>query len=214
MVIPNENEEEKANFTIKWVLKKPTNDDQNLTPNRNTEPEMDHTAEASTSKNETPLATPQTNGGISSEGCSCNDGVKPKVVINLKRKRENDEKEDEQKESTVAEPKNLLPWNLRTRRSQCERDNELNKDSRNNSDNKIQRSEVKIELTKKEIEQDLRILSGHPLRGKPKKRPKVVQNHLDVSRIRLFLIISKNIFPGLNLKEITAKSYKVPERSS
>ncbi|OIW07777.1 hypothetical protein TanjilG_03564 [Lupinus angustifolius] len=195
MVIPNGNEEEKENSKIKWVIKKPTNADQNLTPNRTMEPEMNHVAEASTSKNPTTVATPQTNGGISSEGCSCNEGVKPKLVNNLKKNRAKDEKENEQQESTVA-PKNSLPWNLRTRRSKCEKANELKKD------NKIQRSELKVELTKKEIEEDLKAMLGHPLRGKPKKRPKVVQNQLD------------NVFPGLNLKGITAKSYKVIEPSS
>ncbi|CAL0303096.1 unnamed protein product [Lupinus luteus] len=197
MVIPN-GEEKKANLTIKWVIKNPTNDDQNLTPNRNMEPEMNQAAEASTSKNPTTVATPQTDGGISSEGCSCNEGVNPKLVISLKRIRANDEKEDEQQQESKVVPKNSLPWNLRTRQSHCETANDLRK----NSDDKIQRSEIKVELTKKEIKEDLKVMLGHPLRGKPKKRPKVVQNHLD------------NVFPGLNLKDITAKSYKVPKSPS
>ncbi|KAI8539087.1 hypothetical protein RHMOL_Rhmol09G0153900 [Rhododendron molle] len=64
---------------------------------------------------------------------------------------------------------------------------------------KRERSRFSVSLSRQEIEEDFRALTGHKLPRRPKKRPKIVQKELDT------------IFPGLWLTEITADIYKVPD---
>ncbi|XVE75208.1 hypothetical protein DITRI_Ditri12bG0077300 [Diplodiscus trichospermus] len=137
------------------------------------------------------------------------------------------EKEKEKEKSPPVEVE-ARPWNLRTRRAACKAPingggmyNNYNSSTKNEpikspkvrdrgpsvassavaaaSEKKKPRPKLSVPLTKKEIEEDFMLMTGHrPLR-RPKKRARHVQNQLD------------SLFPGLWLTEVTVDSYKVPE---
>ncbi|KAL7001119.1 hypothetical protein U1Q18_002272 [Sarracenia purpurea var. burkii] len=62
---------------------------------------------------------------------------------------------------------------------------------------KRERPKFSVSLSRKEIEEDFRELTGHRPHRRPKKRPKIVQKELD------------SLFPGLWLTEVTFDAYKV-----
>ncbi|KAF7132153.1 hypothetical protein RHSIM_Rhsim09G0105900 [Rhododendron simsii] len=64
---------------------------------------------------------------------------------------------------------------------------------------KRERSRFSVSLSRREIEEDFRALTGNRPPRRPKKRPKIVQKELDI------------LFPGLWLTEVTADMYKVPD---
>ncbi|XVE70400.1 hypothetical protein DITRI_Ditri10aG0069600 [Diplodiscus trichospermus] len=146
----------------------------------------------------------------------------PKQKVREKEK----EKEKEKEESPAVEV--ARPWNLRTRRAACKAPingggmyNNYNSSMKYEviksskvrdrgpsiassavaaaAEKKRPRPKFSVSLTKKEIEEDFMLMTGHrPLR-RPKKRARHVQNQLD------------SLFPGLWLTEVTVDSYKVPE---
>ncbi|CAL9203701.1 unnamed protein product, partial [Musa hybrid cultivar] len=91
-----------------------------------------------------------------------------------------------------------------------------------------ERPKFSITLTREEIEEDIYSVTGHRARRRPRKRPRVIQKQLDVSRSahlvqfilfflvkRLHFMISsllyQLLFPGSWLSEITLDTYKVPD---
>ncbi|KAK8677130.1 hypothetical protein V6N13_142686 [Hibiscus sabdariffa] len=131
-------------------------------------------------------------------------------------------KEKEREESPAVEAR---PWNLRTRRAACMApvdgggtNNNYNSPTRNEvisslrvrgrgqtvasaaaDEKKRERPEFSVTLSKQEIEEDFMVMVGRRPRKRPKKRARYVQRELD------------SLFPGLQLTEVTAESYKVPE---
>ncbi|KAF5777355.1 hypothetical protein HanXRQr2_Chr12g0534631 [Helianthus annuus] len=61
------------------------------------------------------------------------------------------------------------------------------------------RAKFSVPLSRKEMEKDFEDMGERRLPRKPKKRPRVIQNHLDT------------LFPGLWLTEIHADLYRVSE---
>ncbi|XVF44187.1 hypothetical protein PTKIN_Ptkin02bG0101000 [Pterospermum kingtungense] len=150
----------------------------------------------------------------------------PKQKVKEKEKIKEKEKEREESPSVELEAR---PWNLRTRRAACKAPiigggtnnnfsypmkNEVTKATKVRdrgqtaassaaaaaaAEKKKPRPKFSVPLSKKEIEEDFMVMTGHrPLR-RPKKRPRYVQKQLD------------SLFPGLWLTEVTVDSYKVPE---
>ncbi|GMI83506.1 hypothetical protein like AT1G25370 [Hibiscus trionum] len=133
-------------------------------------------------------------------------------------------KEKERGESPVAEVE-ARPWNLRKRRAACMApvngggtNSNYNSPTRNEvinslrvrgrgqpvasaaaDEKKRERPEFSVTLSKQEIEEDFMVMVGRRPRKRPKKRARYVQKELD------------SLFPGLQLTEATADSYKVPE---
>ncbi|KAK8716382.1 hypothetical protein V6N13_043693 [Hibiscus sabdariffa] len=64
---------------------------------------------------------------------------------------------------------------------------------------KRERPKFSVTLLKQDIEEDFMVMVGCRLRKRPKKCARYVQKELD------------SLFPGLQLMEVTADSYKVPE---
>lgn len=135
-------------------------------------------------------------------------------------KRKMKEKEIEESPAVAVEAR---PWNLRTRRAACKApidgggtNNNYNSPMKNEvinsprvrdrgssvasatadaaaAEKKRPRPKFSVSLSKKEIEEDFMVMAGHrPLR-RPKKRPRYVQNQLDVSF--MFLIFPALFFP-------------------
>ncbi|KAI3731602.1 hypothetical protein L1987_62791 [Smallanthus sonchifolius] len=67
------------------------------------------------------------------------------------------------------------------------------------SGEKRDRRKFSVSLSRRELEEDFTAMTGRRLPRKPKKRPRIVQKHLDT------------LFPGLWLTEITADLYRVPD---
>ncbi|XP_039072100.1 uncharacterized protein LOC120219353 [Hibiscus syriacus] len=136
----------------------------------------------------------------------------------LKRK----EKEKEREELPAVEVE-ARPWNLRKRRAACKApidggtNNNYNSPTRNevinslrvrnrgqpvvsvaNEEMKRARPEFSVSLSKQEIEEDFMVMVGRRPRKRPKKRARYAQKELD------------SLFPGLQLTEATADSYKIP----
>ncbi|KAF5957916.1 hypothetical protein HYC85_005141 [Camellia sinensis] len=101
------------------------------------------------------------------------------------------------------------PWNLRTRRSACKLPNEPQSPMRGfavpvpvpaeSVEKRDKRAKFSISLLRDEVERDFMAISGMRPPRRPKKRPKLLQKHVDA------------IFPGLWLTEITPDTYKVPD---
>ncbi|KAK6931523.1 Protein of unknown function DUF1639 [Dillenia turbinata] len=62
-----------------------------------------------------------------------------------------------------------------------------------------ERPKFSVSLSRKEIEEDFKVMLGQRPPRRPKKRPRAVQKQLDT------------LFPGLWLSEVNADSYKVPD---
>ncbi|KAK9277754.1 hypothetical protein L1049_007301 [Liquidambar formosana] len=123
----------------------------------------------------------------------------------------------------------VTPWNLRTRRAACKAPNGNGKNMKfeerktsfpspvtespmklprlrgggvggnGNCTEKKERPKFRVPLSRKDIEEDYRAMTGERPPRRPKKRAKIVQRQLD------------SLFPGLWLTEVTADIYKVPE---
>ncbi|KAK8986691.1 hypothetical protein V6N11_010242 [Hibiscus sabdariffa] len=140
-----------------------------------------------------------------------------------KLKRKEKERVKEREESPAVEVE-ARPWNLRTRRAACKApideggtNNNYNSPTRNEVINSLRvrdkgqpvasaadekkraRPVFSVTLSKQEIEEDFMVMVGRRPRKRPKKRARYVQKELD------------SLFPGLQLTEVTADAYKVPE---
>ncbi|KAK7380055.1 hypothetical protein VNO78_32410 [Psophocarpus tetragonolobus] len=111
----------------------------------------------------------------------------------------------------------MMPWNLRTRRAACKAPLQNEEEQRFldfglgcsspavKDKKKVvltsanQRVKFSVSLSKEEVEQDFWALLGARPPRRPKKRPRIVQRHLNT------------LFPGLWLAEVTAESYKVAD---
>lgn len=170
------------------------------TRKREPEPEKNHAANARSSKKkkkQTTVATPPlTDGG----GGECGiEEMRQKLVVDLKvsidRMKDaimNYEKVDKRRESPAPPPaaaseEGVKRWNLRTRRGECDKGKGLKTEPncsfperRNNSrNNNTESVKFRLELSKKEIEEDFMAMVGHLPPRKP-KRPKAVKKQLDL----------------------------------
>jgi hypothetical protein len=107
----------------------------------------------------------------------------------------------------------VRPWNLRTRRaaiggggnpisgkvsgnncsplrSDSAKSPRLRGDKRDREEKEKERVVFSVPLSKKEIEEDFMAMLGHRPSRRPKKRPRIVQKQMDVSKFREFILYS------------------------
>ncbi|KAH7841240.1 hypothetical protein Vadar_027470 [Vaccinium darrowii] len=145
----------------------------------------------------------------------------------LLRESLDEEEQEPAAEVAVEADDDARPWKLRTRRAACKAPNGVNVDIDGGGSGsggptvnvgvsnglklcrdltaegligeKRERSRFSVSLSRREIEEDFRALTGNRPPRRPRKRPKIVQKELDT------------LFPGLWLTEVTADMYKVPD---
>jgi hypothetical protein len=113
-------------------------------------------------------------------------------------------------EEASAEPE-VRPWNLRTRRaaiggggnsvlgkvssnncsplrSDSAKSPRLRGDKRDRKEKEKERAKFSVPLSKKEIEEDFMVMLCQRPARRPKKRPRIVQKQMDVSKFRDFIV--------------------------